>query len=131
VQCLTNANAWLRVSSVQAINFMHGAEEAVPSLVTCLTDPEPAVRSTAAIALGDMRKQPETVVPRLIVLLDDAESSVRQAATIALGLYGSPAEAAAGKLALMQNDPSGEVRRAAENAMERILPKEAERATDD
>lgn len=131
VQCLTNTNAWLRVSAVQAINFMHGAEGAIPSLVTCLTDPEPAVRSSAAIALGDMRKQPDTVVPRLIALLDDAESTVRQAGTIALGLYGSQARAAKEKLTRMQNDPSSEVRQAANSAMNKILPPKAEDATTD
>lgn len=124
VQCLTNANTRLRVSAVQAINFMHGAEEAIPSLLTCLTDPEPDVRFIAAIALGDMRKHPETVVPHLIVLLDDAESSVRQAGIIALGLYGSAAEAATEKLAMIQNDPSREVQQAAKTALERIRPKQ-------
>jgi HEAT repeat protein len=131
VQCLTNANAQLRVSAVQAINFMHGAEGAIPSLVTCLTDPEPTVRFCAAIALGDMRKQPETVVPLLTMLLDDTDSSVRQAGAIALGLYGSEAQAATAKLNLLQNDPSGEVRQAAKTAINKILPPNAEAATTD
>jgi vesicle coat complex subunit len=120
ISSTTNENIWIRIGAIQAINFMHGAESAIPSLLACLSDSDPSVRFTAAVALGDMAKQPGTVVPKLLILLDDSDSSVRQAGAIALGLYGADAQVASGKLTELQNDPSADVRLAASAALNKI-----------
>lgn len=120
VQTLTNKSAWARVGAVQALNFMHGAEEAIPDLLKSLDDPEPAVRGGAAIALGDMRKKSQMVVPKLIESLSDTNSSVRADASRALALFGAEAHAAVPKLIELQEDPNVEVRKEASAALKQI-----------
>lgn len=120
VQKLTNRSASMRMSVVQALNFMHGAEDAIPDLLQCLDDPEPAVRGAAAITLGDMRKQPDRVVPKLVERLSDTNSSVRVDAVIALGLFESRARVAIPKLTELQNDPDAEVRQKATAALKEV-----------
>jgi hypothetical protein len=119
VQTLTNRSAWTRMGVVQALNFMHGAEEAIPDLLRCLDDPEPGVREEAAIALGDMRKQPDRVVPKLMERLADTNSSVRADAAIGLGLFESQARMAVPKLMELQNDSNAEVRQQATIALKK------------
>ena len=87
---------------MQALNFMHGAEEAIPDLLKRLDDPEPAVRGGAALTLGDMRRQSQTVVPKLIESLSDTNGSVRATAARALDLFGVEAHAAVPKLVELQ-----------------------------
>ena len=120
VQTLTNESAWARMGAVQALNFMHGAEEAIPDLLKRLDDPEPAVRGGAAIALGDMRRQSQTVVPKLIVSLSDTNGSVRATAARALGSFGVEAHAAVPKLIGLQEDPNAEVRKEASAALKKV-----------
>lgn len=120
VQTLTNRSAWTRMGAVQALNFMHGAEDAIPDLLRCLDDPEPAVRGGAVIALGDMRKQPDRVVPKLMERLADTNSSVRADAAIALGLFESQARMAVPKLMELQNDSNAEVRQQATTALKKM-----------
>jgi HEAT repeat protein len=120
MQTLTNRSAFTRMGALQALSFMHGAEEAIPGLLRCLDDPEPAVRGEAAFALGDMRKQPDRVVPKLMERLADTNSSVRADAAVALGLFGAQARMAVPKLMELQNDSSIEVRQQAIAALKKV-----------
>jgi HEAT repeat protein len=119
VQTLTNQSASTRMAVVQALNFMHGAEEAIPDLLRCLDDPDPGVRGEAAIALGDLRKQPDRVVPKLMERLADTNSSARADAALALGLFESKARLAVPKLMELQNDSNAEVRQQANTALQK------------
>jgi hypothetical protein len=120
VQTLTNRSGSIRMGAVQALNFMHGAEGAILDLLRCLDDPEPGVRICAAVALGDMRKQPDRVVPKLMERLNDTDGSVRAGAAMAIGLFQAQARMAVPKLKELQNDPSVEVRRQATIALQRV-----------
>ena len=119
VQTLNNRTAWIRMGAVQALNFMHGAEAEIPDLLRCLDDSDPGVREGAAIALGDMRKQPDRVVPKLMERLADPNSSVRADAALAIGLFEAQARRAVPKLRELQNDSSAEVRQQATIALEK------------
>ena len=120
VQTLTHESAWVRMGAVQALNFMHGAEEAIPDLLKSLDDPEPAVRGCAAIALGDMRRQSQIVVPKLLESLSDTNSSVRASAARALALFEVEAYVAVPTLMELQNDPNAEVRKEASAALKKV-----------
>jgi len=120
LQTLTNQSAWTRMAAVQALNFMHGAEQAIPDLLRCLDDPDPGVREGAAIALGDMQKQPDRVVPRLMERLADTNSTVRADAALAIGLFEAQARMAVPKLIELQDDVSEEVRQKAAAAVKKV-----------
>jgi hypothetical protein len=65
-----------------------GDPEAVPHLITALSDSDDSVRQGAATALGRIG-DPEAV-PHLITALSDSDDSVRQGAATALGRIGDP-----------------------------------------
>jgi hypothetical protein len=117
VQNLTNWNVSIRLPVLQALNFMHGAVDAIPFVLPCLEDAQPAVRQGAAITLGDLHQEPEQVVPKLIERLSDTNSAVRAAAAFALEMFEAHARTAIPKLTELQNDPDAEVRKNAASAL--------------
>lgn len=60
--------------------------EVIAALTKALRDPDPAVRTEAAYALGDA--QATDALAALLVAVDDSQTSVRQAAIDALGQIG-------------------------------------------
>ncbi|HEY4312630.1 MAG TPA: HEAT repeat domain-containing protein [Pirellulales bacterium] len=69
-------------------------ENAVPTLISTLNDPNPRVRAEAARALARIGPEAKEAVPALVARLDDPDDDVRQAAARALGQVG-PAAASA------------------------------------
>ena len=58
---------------------------AIQKLTQCLSDPEPAIRTSAAFALGSLAsKSPVDLPPKLVQALEDESTVVRQAAMKAL-----------------------------------------------
>ncbi|MFC1821840.1 HEAT repeat domain-containing protein [Thermodesulfobacteriota bacterium] len=68
------------------IHDIHQSEDISPGLQNLLTDPEPAVKRTAAYALGQMRYEP--AIPDILLLLNDSHFWVRDAAVLSLALFG-------------------------------------------
>lgn len=68
------------------------ATQATVELANALADPEPQVRSAAAVALGKIGKSdPDIAVPALAAALQDTDLLVRQNACAALGELGAAA----------------------------------------
>jgi hypothetical protein len=98
---------------------------AVAALVKLLKDESPDARASAAMALGDMREQPESVIPALTeCLAETTDSQVRQAVAEALGRYGRRAIAAVSSLKQLMDDSDPAVRNAARRALKKIDARE-------
>jgi HEAT repeat protein len=71
------------------------AEPAVPLLVEALRDSNDRVRIVAAMCLGELTLQPQTVMPALLAAMDDTtsvdERPMYVVTGLALGSYGPPA----------------------------------------
>ncbi|MFS8543864.1 MAG: HEAT repeat domain-containing protein [Limnochordales bacterium] len=67
---------------------------AVPALTGALSDPDEAVRSSAALSLGAFGAGAAPAVPALIEALGDPDDDVRSSAGIALEDIGPPARGA-------------------------------------
>jgi HEAT repeat protein len=85
-------------------------------LLNALTDPDPALRSNAALVLGQL-KDPRAL-PGLIQALSDPDLDVRWQAAEALGQIGDPQAAQALVAAL--RDPAEAVRRSAVHALVKL-----------
>lgn len=88
IGALTNRNAFGRAGIPSGL--LHVAEDKhalVPVFLGCLSDADPALRATAAHALGWMRIEGATVVPALVPLMLDAAPRVRSHAAQAIGRF--------------------------------------------
>jgi HEAT repeat protein len=108
--------------------FGTNAEAAVPFLVNALNLPPEYLPSAsiAAVALGEIHRQPEVCVPALIPLLDFPSASVRIQAVEALGKFQNAAAPALPHLVQSLDDLDASVRLAATNALNEIDPAAAE-----
>ena len=79
-------------------DFGTNAEPAIPLLIAALGTSDDIIMGHAAIALGEIHRQPEVCVPALIPLLSSPSVSSRQKSLGALGAF----EAAATPFALGQ-----------------------------
>ncbi len=117
-------------SAVQAMAALKGqAGEAIPALVDAVESGPAAVRSEAALALGqiggapaDGREHRGLIVPTLVGALDDPDPLVRYHAAEALGLLGSKADTALPKLRALLQDDDVALRYQAAQALEAIAP---------
>jgi HEAT repeat protein len=64
---------------------------AAPFLAEALTDPDPSMRTAAAMALENMGPQAGEAMPALVKALSDSDNRVRQASVKALGAIGPAA----------------------------------------
>jgi HEAT repeat protein len=67
-----------------ALTLANLGEEAVPALLTALTDPKPNRRAGAASALGYIRPSAKSAIPALMDALKDRDEGVRRQASYAL-----------------------------------------------
>lgn len=74
------------------------ARDAVPALLTCLSDPLQECRLEALMALGAVAPQSEEAIRAIRRALSDKETGVRYAAVYALGSIGPPAASASADL---------------------------------
>jgi HEAT repeat protein len=89
----------------------------LPPLLHGMTDPDPSVRTVAAMYLGIIRDTPATEIPPLTKALSDDDAGVRQAAADALSSYGALAEPAVPALRKAAQDPDEGVQREAGRAL--------------
>jgi HEAT repeat protein len=99
------------------------AKEAIPFLLTSLTNTSGNIRMFSTIALGEIGGNSERVVPALIVSLHDSGDSVRSETIRALSLFGVAAKAAIPALIeVAGKDESGFNRDEAIKALRQIEP---------
>jgi HEAT repeat protein len=115
---------WVAVHCFATIALHYGTNTtpaALPVLADCMKSKDANALIYAALAIGDMRTQPETSVPLLVTALTNASLHVRRTAAIALGRFGPDAIAAVPELTRMgQQDSDGETRNAAIGALSKI-----------
>jgi protein-L-isoaspartate(D-aspartate) O-methyltransferase len=98
------------------------AGDALAGPTNDLESPEPAVRKTAASALGAMGPQAQPAIPRLLEALRDDEAEVREAAAWALTRIGSSHKALVPFLIPKLRDDSEETQGTAIIGLGRIGP---------
>jgi hypothetical protein len=96
------------------------ASEAVPTLMTGLTNPDWSVRRLCARTLGMIHSRPQAVVPALAKALRDPAGTVRTAAALGLGRFGAEAKPAVADLVRLLEDPEFSTRWWATNTLEMI-----------
>jgi len=93
----TDTNDFIRLSSVQALGYIHvNPSLVVPILTRSLRDPFEFVRDTAAFSLGTFGTNAQSAVPDLINALADPSARVRGNAANALKTIDPNAAAKAG-----------------------------------
>jgi HEAT repeat protein len=83
IRFLSDPNFELRASAWDAVAFFPNwkrAPELIPTLERFLSDPDPSVRSMAALKIGGFGLLAEPAMPTLQTLVDDQDRSVRAAA---------------------------------------------------
>jgi HEAT repeat protein len=113
-------SAWLLQGAWRPIGLTETQDEAVGSLVSCLTNKSWGVAVVAARWLGRIRMEPEVVVPALTSCLDAPDARVRCGAVQALGEFRGDAQVATPSVVRELSDPDNEVRAAAANNLHRI-----------
>jgi hypothetical protein len=124
---LDSTNSTVRRNAAWAIgeltNMPPGQrDDAVPRLVTLLSDTDEWVRMAAACALGELRNS--TAVPKLIATLSDSDSHVRELAVWALSELKDD-RAVTALCSVLLSDARVEVRRGAAEALGEIRSAEA------
>lgn len=104
------------------LELRSAAKAAIPGLVMSLKDPDTLVRANAAITLGFLREEPDTVVPALVACLDDAEDRVAAGAAKALGRLQADAKSAVSALLRAARSTSPRRREMAIEALTQIDP---------
>ena len=87
-----------------------------------------APRASAALALGQIHSESDTIIPLLLSLLDDPQDGVPEAAAGGLGQFGNMSKAAVPKLLQWLKGPDKDLQHAAIIALEQIAPDEAAKA---
>jgi HEAT repeat protein len=100
--------------------FAPGNKEAVPLLITALSDKDADVRWVATKGLGLFGAAAAEATPRLTELLRDGSSTVRAGAARALSTMGTAGLAARPALSVALNDPAAEVRDEAKRALKTL-----------
>jgi HEAT repeat protein len=118
-----------RVEAAQMLGtFGPPAKAAIPDLVKAIRGNDAPLRIHAAVALGQIHSEPETVIPLLIGLLDDPQDGEPEAAMQALGDFGSLAKAAVPRLVPLLKSREKDTRHAASAALRQIDPEAATKA---
>ena len=107
-------------------DFGPAAAAAAPALIQALRGRDQAVRGRAAIALGKIHSQPDTVIPLLITFLDDKELNAEAAE--ALGTYGALSKAAVPRLISLLEIYDKDLHQAVIAALKKIDPSAAAEA---
>jgi len=118
----------IRIEAVVALGNMSigprrvPVSSAIPSLISCLEDKTPIVRSLAARSLGQIAAEESTVVPALIQALLDTNVPTQWNACLALGKFGIRAKLAVPALSAALDNTHPDVRGTAAIALVQIEP---------
>jgi len=130
---LTNEDVLVREEVASGLGYMQSysgkseiqMSKAISTLVTCLADKSPYVRTLAARSLGEIKENETTVVPVLIESLNDPDFQTRWNACLALGKFGTRAASAVPSLLATLQDKNTSVRATAAIALVEIEPDNA------
>ena len=123
IAALTNNNLNNRSVVTEAFfGLGPAAYPALPVLLECMNDSDPAVRMGCCNALGRMRANPVRVIPPLMQAVSDPHPDVRYRALVALSCYGTNARPAAPAVLKALNDPVANVHNWATNTLRLIAP---------
>ena len=98
------------------------AEPAVPLLLAGFQRTNDRIRRIAAMAVGQLHRQPDLCLRPLVSLLDSATNNLRDIALSALANFGQAAKPVAPEIARYLTDSDVGVRRNATNALGRVNP---------
>lgn len=116
---LTQRSVQTRAAAAEGLLVIGPTNADLPALIKLLKDANPATKTAAAQAVGQLGPVAKDAVPQLTRLLDDRDYETRIAAAEALGRIGGAALPAVRKLKeLIKNDPL--VRATAQRAIDRI-----------
>jgi HEAT repeat protein len=120
-QALTNESRMVRLEILTQVDPVNiPARTAASTLVRCLADVDPEVRTMAAIQLGRLGRLPEVGVPALAKLMTDDVPDCRSSAARALAGFGLGAARAESHLTEALDDADAEVRQAASYTLKRL-----------
>jgi HEAT repeat protein len=114
-----------RQHAASALGNIGEAGEALPALITALTDPDINVRIVAAEALGKLGSAAAPAASQLLLVLKDMQTGregVRQQAAFALGKIGMATPNIISALCEARNDPHRDPRRFAVRALGDLGP---------
>src|SRR4051794_32146651 len=94
--------------------------DCVPIFLDGLKNPDPEVRSTAALALGRTPSSDPAILPALVAALADPHECVAAAAVQAFGLRGGASRPVVSHLRTLATNPAATVRRAVALSLGRI-----------
>jgi HEAT repeat protein len=112
----------LRETPVSALALGQIGMPSVPGLIDTLANPEPRVRTSAALALGFVGGKALEATKGLVKLLSDSDPDARRAATLALGVIDPARKELVPALVLMANDEDIFLSSLASSTLERIDP---------
>ncbi len=106
-------------------NFHPSDENLATGILNCLADDDPALRTEAAILIGNSKEKPEAALPQLRVNLREANETVRAGAVFALGTYGIDTEEMIDEITVMLDDDDRDVVQQAAIALQSYGPRAA------
>jgi HEAT repeat protein len=112
----------LRETCVAALALGQIGPASVPALVPVLSNTDPRVRTSAALALGYVGAHAASATPQLVRLLNDPDGDVRRAATLSLGTIDPSRKELVSALLAMANDEDIFLQSLAASTLERIDP---------
>lgn len=110
----------MAVYSLHAKLLDERTDQALPILLSAVTDDNEQVRVTAAITLGKLAKPNDKAVAALRKALSDPAMQVRRQAALALANHAPASEAAIPQLLKALRDASGEVAGSATHALQQM-----------
>ncbi len=114
----SRSNRWFIAFSITAMGT--NARPAIPVLLRCLKDPDPALPPQALHALLAARAEPSLLVPALVECFEDPK--MRKTALTTVGGFGPAASNAVSALRKAFQDPDAGIRELATNALRHIDP---------
>jgi HEAT repeat protein len=112
----------LRETCVAALALGQIGAASVPALIPILSNGDPRVRTSAALALGYVGAPAAPATPQLVKLLNDPDADVRRAATLSLGTIDPSRIELVSALLAMANDEDIFLQSLAASTLERIDP---------
>jgi HEAT repeat protein len=118
----SDPNKWARTAT-EVGRLGTNADPAIPLLLAGFQHTNDRIRLAAAMAVGELHRQPDLCLRPLVSLLNSTNNNLRGYVLGALGNFGPAAKPVAPEIARCLNDREPRVRRQAANALRLIDPR--------